>query len=107
MRSEGGCEMSYARVMVPVDLGPYAADRVALAGSLADRFDSLLIGTAAQSPFTPVYGNGAGADATLIEAEQRRVDEELMEVERVFRTGSANRNRAEWRRSSSHEAAFF
>jgi nucleotide-binding universal stress UspA family protein len=99
--------MSYARVMVPVDLGPYAADRIALAGSLADQFDSLLIGTAAQRPFIPAYGEGAGADAALIESEQRRVDEDLVDVERVFRTACGNRNRIEWRGSSSHEATFF
>jgi nucleotide-binding universal stress UspA family protein len=93
--------------MVPVDLGPYTEDRVSLAGSLADQFDSLLIGTAAQFPFIPAYGSGELADATLIEAEQRRVDDELVEVERVFRTASANRNRVEWRSSSSHEGTTF
>jgi nucleotide-binding universal stress UspA family protein len=93
--------------MVPVDLGPHAAVRVSLAGSLADQFDSLLIGTAAQFPFIPAYGNGEMAGATLIEAEQRRVDDELVEVERVFRTASANRNRVEWRSSSSREATTF
>ena len=98
--------MSYARVMVPVDLGPYAADRVALAGSLADQFDSLLIGIAAQCPI-PAYDEESAADAELIEAEQRRVDEDLIEAERVFRTSSANRNRVEWRCSSAHDAEAF
>ena len=98
--------MTYARVMVPVDLGPYAADRVALAGSLADRFGGLLIGIAAQRPI-PAYDEESSADATLIEAEQRRVDDDLAEVERVFRASSAVRNRIEWRASSAHDAETF
>jgi nucleotide-binding universal stress UspA family protein len=92
--------------MVPVDLGPYAPERLALAGSLADRFDSLLIGTAAQRPI-PAYGEESAADAELVESEQRRVDEDLTEVERVFRANSAARNRVEWRASSAHDAEAF
>jgi nucleotide-binding universal stress UspA family protein len=98
--------MTYARVMVPIDLGPYAADRIALAGSLADRFGSLLIGIAAQRPI-PAYDEESAADAELIEAEQRRVDDDLTEVERVFRTSSAVRNRVEWRASSAQGAEAF
>ena len=99
--------MTYARVMVPVDLGPSAADRIKLAGSLADQLGSVLIGIAAQQPFVPTYGDGYVANATLIESEQSRVAADLIDVERVFREACGNRKGVEWRSSSSHEATAF
>src|SRR5688572_6704065 len=99
--------MTYARVMVPVDLGPSAADRIKLSGSLADQLGSVVIGIAAQQPFVPTYGDGYVANATLIESEQSRVAADLIDVERVFREACGNRKGVEWRSSSSHEATAF
>ena len=89
--------MSYASVMVPVDLGPGATDRVTAAASLADRFGGFLIGVAAQQPFIPTHPEGLIADATIIDAEQQRVQEELAEVERLFRKATGTRNQVLWR----------
>ena len=89
--------MSYTSVMVPVDLGPNASDRVSAAAGLADRFGGFLIGIAAQQPFVPTYPEGLVADAAIIDAEQERVDQELAEVERVFRAAAGARNQVLWR----------
>src|SRR5687768_15631849 len=98
--------MSYKRVMVPVDLGPCAADRVALAASLAGRFSSTIIGIAAQQPFVSAHAEGAIADK-LIASDIKRIDDELIEVERLFRINAEHGGQVEWRCSSARDAAPF
>ncbi len=50
--------MNLASIMVSMDLGPAAADRVQLAASLAGRFEAELIGVAARpvSPMARISG---------------------------------------------------
>ncbi|MFJ7833354.1 universal stress protein, partial [Methylobacterium sp. NPDC097213] len=42
--------MTFASIMVAVDLGPQARDRVRLSGHLADAFQARLNGVAAETP---------------------------------------------------------
>src|SRR3954452_13725570 len=89
----------YASIMVPLDLGIEAEDRVRFAASLADRFSSRLIGVAAEEMFLPLYGtDGAvGVDARVFEIEEVRVRDDLARAEEVFRRAAGARNAVEWR----------
>ena len=90
----------YASVMVPMDLGPDAEDRIKLAMSLADRFSSHLIGIAAHpiaAPLyfeTPVPGVQSGS-----ELAERQAATQLAMAETMFRRVVGTRNRAEWRQA--------
>lgn len=70
--------MKISHIMVSVDLGAAAADRVQLAAGLAERFGSKLTGVAAR----PVLGPMPVGDMLEVERvwaiEERRADEELV-----------------------------
>jgi len=83
---------NYASIMVAVDLGPAAADRVKLAGRLADRFSSHLIGVAAKAILTPMYfETGVGTGPSIMELAEKRANEEFAQVEKLFRDAVAMR----------------
>lgn len=89
---------AYASVMVPLNLGEGAADRVELAASLAERFGSRLIGIAAEDFVLPYIGDGlASVDAILIEDARRTAAENLAKAEAVFRQTASRLNDIEWR----------
>ena len=88
--------MSYASVMVPVDLGPAAVPRIKLAGGLAGRFGAVLIGVAALSV----------VEAQLIEDDGRPAGESLIEAEAVFQRLAGGRSRVEWRSAISEPSSF-
>ena len=77
--------MTFATVMVPLDLGSCSLDRLKLAGSLADRFDARLIGVAARArPAGPVLWQG------------------LLRHQRCRRRSRTGAWRTNWRMSKRH-----
>lgn len=88
----------YASIMVPLNLGEGAGDRVRLAATLSDRFGSRLIGIAAEDVILPyVEGGMAAFDATLYEEAKRTVGENLAKAEMVFRRAAGSTNNIDWR----------
>ena len=90
--------MSYATVMVHVDVDATANDRVRLAAALADRFAADLIGVA--SFLLPPYpAEGAYfATRSVVEQERRDIETLLVRAETAFRAAAgADRSRIEWR----------
>ena len=98
---------NYASIMVAVDLGPAAVDRVKLAGRLADRFSSHLIGVAAKAIPTPMYfETGVGTGPSIMELAEKRANEEFAQAEKLFRDAVAMRNSIEWRQAARPGALF-
>ncbi len=90
--------MSYATVMVHVDVDATANDRVRLAAGLADRFAADLIGVA--SCLLPPYpAEGAYfVTRSVVEQERRDIETLLVGAETAFRAAAgADRSRIEWR----------
>ena len=83
---------NYASIMVAVDLGPAAADRVKLAGRLADRFSSHLIGVAAKAILTPMYFETASAPGRVSWSLRRSVRMRSLHKSKSY---SAMRSRCE------------
>ncbi|MGO4735576.1 universal stress protein [Bosea sp. 2KB_26] len=91
-------QAGYASIMVPLNLGSGAADRVKLAASLADRFGSRLIGIAAEDFILPYVGDGlASVDALLIEESKRAVSADLARAEAIFRKAAGDMKHLVWR----------
>lgn len=92
--SDGG----YASIMVPLNLGIGADQRVELAASLAKRFRSRLIGIAAEDIVVPYMGDGTtGVDALLFEGAKRTAAENVAKAETLFRRNVGNLNDIDWR----------
>lgn len=91
-------ETGFASIMVPLNLGAGAADRVRLSLSLAERFGSRLIGVAAEDVVVPYMGDGsASVDAMLVEQAKATAAEELVEAEATFRRVAGHYNDIDWR----------
>jgi nucleotide-binding universal stress UspA family protein len=90
--------VSYATVMVHVDVGNGADARVRLAAALADRFAADLIGVSAC--LLPPYPAESAYFVTrdVIEQERRDIETLLVRAETAFRAAAgADRRRIEWR----------
>jgi nucleotide-binding universal stress UspA family protein len=88
---------SIASLLVAVDRSPAAANRVRLAGALAEKLSARLIGVAAaEEIYFPVYGAGLATQERLLESEESQVAEALEESEALFRQHAVN-ERVEWR----------
>lgn len=91
-------DTAYASIMVPLNLGVGAEDRVKLAASLAERFKSRLIGIAAEEFVVPYVGEGtASVDAILIEEAKRTAAENIAKAETLFRRNAGSLNDIDWR----------
>jgi nucleotide-binding universal stress UspA family protein len=91
-------ESGFASIMVPLNLGAGAADRVALSLSLAERFGSRLIGIAGQEFIMPYIGDGTvGVDPVLIEQAKEAATEDLAKAEAIFRRVAGHYNDIVWR----------
>lgn len=87
-----------ASIMVPINLGAGAADRVRLALSLAERFGSRLIGIAAQERAVLYLGDGTvTVDAMLVEEATKAAQEDLAKAEAIFRRVAGHYNDIVWR----------
>jgi nucleotide-binding universal stress UspA family protein len=91
--------MSYASLMVHLDLEPSNDARLRIAGDLARRFGSHVIGIAAGDPNPPAYAKGTFAGALI--AQQRAVIESrLIAAEGRFRAAMGDgAGHAEWRQA--------
>ena len=99
--------MSYASIMVAVDLGEHARERVRLAGHLADDFCARLIGVAAEmpayeaAPVGPTLGS-----AYCLASVQEAVLNDLRMAHEAFKDAAGERSRVEWRSNLDFPAAF-
>lgn len=91
-------EPAFASIMVPLNLGAGAADRVKLSLSLAERFGSRLIGIAAQDIVVPYMGDGtASIDELLIEQARQAATDDVAKAEETFRRTAGHYNGIAWR----------
>lgn len=90
--------MTFASIMVAMDLTPEARDRVRLAGHLADDFHARLIGVAAETPAYAVPPVGpTPASAYALTASNETVLNDLRQAHAAFEAAAGNRSRVEWR----------
>ena len=89
--------MSYANILVSVDLGEAAADRIRLAAGLAQRFEATLTGAAAEKVPAPVLVHDI-YDAQRQEKEnEAKVRETLAAAGQMFFRHAGDGVRTEWR----------
>ena len=90
--------MTFASIMVAMDLTTEARDRVRLAGHLADEFRARLIGVAAETPAYAVPPVGpTPASAYALTASNETVLNDLRQAHAAFEEAAGNRSRVEWR----------
>ncbi|KQT50593.1 hypothetical protein ASG52_07240 [Methylobacterium sp. Leaf456] len=90
--------MTYASIMVSVDLGSDASGRIGIAARLADAFESRTIGVAAQSPDHGAAQVGPmGASALLPGLSRQSVRDGLARAHDLFREAVGSRSRVLWR----------
>ena len=89
--------MTYATLMVHLDLGTSNEGRLRIAGDLATRFDAAVIGIAACQTM-PVGYDGSYVSGDLIEDDRRQKAKEMREAEAQFRNALGSRvGTLEWR----------
>ncbi len=89
--------MSYATLMVHLDLNASNESLLQIAGDLAERFEANVIGVAACQPLQMVYGDGYML-TDFVEQDRLEVEEEMRGVEERFRAALHNRAKTlEWR----------
>ncbi|MGU3340761.1 universal stress protein [Methylobacterium mesophilicum] len=99
--------MTIANIMVAVDLGAHARDRVRLAAHLADDFQGRLIGVAAEmpdyswAPAGPTPGGAYGYPSI-----QEAVLDDLKQAHAAFQEATAGCSRTEWRSKLEYPSAF-
>jgi nucleotide-binding universal stress UspA family protein len=97
----------YPSIMVTMDRGAEAANRVKLATALADRFSGRLIGVAAYPIAAPLYfETPVSGIASEIELEEQRATRALAGVEATFRGIAGSRNHVEWRQAYGFPTEF-
>lgn len=98
--------MKMSNIMVSVDLGAAAADRVQLAAGLAERFGSKLTGVAAR----PVLGPMPVGDMLEVERvwaiEERLADEQLAAAKTLFEREAGSAHETAWRSTPGHPLAY-
>ena len=78
--------MTYATLMVHLELGHSNANLLQIAGDLAERFTAGVIGIAACQPMQIVFDNTGYVPGDLIEQDRKEKAKELKEAEAEFRT---------------------
>lgn len=91
--------MTYATLMVHLELGHSNAGLLQITGDLAERFHAGVIGIAACQPMQIVYGAGEGyVSGDLIEQDREQTEKEIKEAEAEFRSALQTRvETLEWR----------
>jgi len=90
--------MSYATLMVNLDVGQSNKARLHIAGELAARFEARLIGIAAADLEPPLYFAEGEVAADLIEKERARLGSRVADCEKEFRNELKSLgDRIEWR----------
>ena len=99
--------MTYASIMVAVDLTDGARSRVRLAAHLADDFHARLTGVAAEQPAYSVPPAGpTPASAYALAASNEIVLDELARAHALFTDVAGARSRIEWRSNLDFPLAF-
>ncbi|MER2268289.1 universal stress protein [Methylobacterium oxalidis] len=97
--------MRISNIMVSVDLGAAAADRVQLTADLAERFGSKLTGVAGR----PVLGPMPVGDMLEVErvwaVEERLADEQLAEAKALFEREAGAAHETAWRSAAAQPLA--
>ncbi|GEP07233.1 universal stress protein [Methylobacterium oxalidis] len=98
--------MSIASIMVSLDLGARAAERVRLAAGLASRFGATLTGIAARKMPNP----GPGEDLKTIQAaykeEQTKLEKDLKRCREVFEQSCGAEIRTAWHQAEADATSF-
>lgn len=90
--------MTYASLMVHLELEHPNTARLQVAGDLAERFGARVIGIAACSNQAPAYFAEGAFAQQLIEQDRNAIDERLRETQAQFETALKGRSRhIEWR----------
>ena len=90
--------MSYASLMVHVELDDFADGRLAIARTLAARFDARVIGIAAQAEPLPVYYNEGFTTDSLLLQTRVEIEKSLEQAGERFRDAMKGRlGQIEWR----------
>ena len=98
--------MTIATIMVSVDLGAAAADRVQLAAGLAARFRARLIGVGACRVPGPMPVGDMLAVERVYEDEEQRTREALERARTLFEREAGEANRRAWRAALTDPLAF-
>lgn len=99
--------MTYASIMVAVDLSDGARSRVRLGAHLADDFHARLIGVAAEQPAYAVPPAGpTPASAYALAASSEVVLNDLRLAHEAFEEAAGGRSRVEWRSNLDFPLAF-
>jgi nucleotide-binding universal stress UspA family protein len=89
--------MTYATLMVHLDVGSSNAGRLQVAGDLADRFGAGVVGIAAAQPMQVAYADGY-VSGEMIEGDVEAKEKEITAAEAEFRGAFQKRTNAlEWR----------
>lgn len=98
--------MGYCRLLVSVDLGPAASDRVRLASALADDLGAALTGVAAHPEPLLIYGPRHRLDPARIREQREFVRAELEDARALFeREGTAGKGKT-WRSALTSPLSF-
>lgn len=89
--------MGYANILVSVDLGEAAPERIRLAASLARRFEATLTGAAAEKVPAPLLVHDIYDAARQEEDNKTKVREALREAGTIFTTNVGEGLRTDWR----------
>ncbi len=95
--SPGRRLVTYATLMVHLELGHSNAGLLQIAGDLAERFDSGVIGIAARQPMQIIYGE-VYIPSDLIELDREEIAKQIKDAEAEFRSALQTRVATlEWR----------
>ncbi|MGX1320890.1 nucleotide-binding universal stress UspA family protein [Bradyrhizobium sp. USDA 377] len=99
--------MTYATVMVSLALDQSNEARLQVAGELAERFESAIVGVAAAQFSPPLYFTDGAEAQGLIDEGEASIKRRLAGLETQFRAATKNRGgHAEWRSALDFPARF-
>lgn len=99
--------MTYATVMVSLALDQLNDARLQVAGEVAERFETAIVGVAAAQFAPPLYFADGAAAQGLIDQEEASIKRRLADLEAQFRAAARHRGgHAEWRSAMEFPARF-
>lgn len=99
--------MSYASLMVHLDLDYRNDAKLKIAGDLAERYKARVIGIAARAEVTPVYYADGYTSAFIAERDLADIKQRMQAAEERFRTALSGRvKEIEWRTAIDRPALF-
>lgn len=98
--------MSIANIMVSLDLGRMAAERVRVAAGLAKRFEATLVGVAARKAEVPGPVGDIEAAQAAYDEEMAKLADELGQAKTVFTRNAGGAPRTGWRQAEAPPETF-